>query len=79
MQSKYKRVLLKLSGEALSGDKKFGLDYDIMDDICRSIKRSADLGVEVGIVVGGGISGVAEQAALWTAQERIILGCLLRQ
>lgn len=54
MQSKYKRVLLKLSGEALAGDKKFGLDYDIMDGICRSIKRSADLGVEVGIVVGGG-------------------------
>ena len=55
MQSpKYKRVLLKLSGEALAGEKKNGLNYDVITPICESVKRCADAGVEVGIVVGGG-------------------------
>ncbi|MBR5372878.1 MAG: UMP kinase [Oscillospiraceae bacterium] len=55
MQSpKYKRVLLKLSGEALAGDKKNGLNYDVITPICESVKRCADAGVQVGIVVGGG-------------------------
>ena len=51
---KYKRVLLKLSGEALAGDKKTGLDYSVITPICESIKKCADIGVEMGIVVGGG-------------------------
>ena len=50
----YKRVLLKLSGEALAGDKKIGLDYSIITPICESIKKCADIGVQIGIVVGGG-------------------------
>ena len=54
MDLKYKRVLIKLSGEALAGDKKFGLDYDVVHDICKSIKKCADLGAEIAIVVGGG-------------------------
>lgn len=54
MELKYKRILLKLSGEALAGDKKFGLDYDVVTTICKSIKECADLGVEIAIVVGGG-------------------------
>jgi len=54
MELKYKRVLLKLSGEALAGNKKTGLDYDTITPICRAVKRCADAGVEVGIVVGGG-------------------------
>lgn len=54
MEPKYKRVLLKLSGEALAGEKKFGLDYDVITKICENIKKAADLGVEIGIVVGGG-------------------------
>ncbi len=54
MEPKYKRVLLKLSGEALAGNKKFGLDYSIITEICHSIKKCVDAGVEVGIVVGGG-------------------------
>ena len=53
-QPKYKRVLLKLSGEALAGDKKIGLDYSIIAKICESIKKCADIGVQMGIVVGGG-------------------------
>lgn len=53
-EPKYKRVLLKLSGEALAGDKKNGLDYSVITPICESIKKCADIGVEMGIVVGGG-------------------------
>lgn len=54
MQAKYKRILLKLSGESLAGDKKFGLDPEVVDPICKSIKKCVDVGVEVAIVVGGG-------------------------
>lgn len=50
----YKRVLLKLSGEALAGNKKHGLDYEVMENICTSIKKCADTGIQMGIVVGGG-------------------------
>ncbi len=54
MEPKYKRILLKLSGEALAGDKKTGLDYDVITTFGKSIKKCVDAGVEVGIVVGGG-------------------------
>ncbi len=54
MAVKYKRILLKLSGEALAGEKGFGLDYEVIRSVCRSVKDCADLGVEIGIVVGGG-------------------------
>ncbi len=54
MELKYKRILLKLSGEALAGEKKHGLDYTVIGNICESIKKCVDIGVEVGIVVGGG-------------------------
>lgn len=50
----YKRVLIKLSGEALAGDKRFGLDFDVITEVCRKIKKCVDAGVEIGIVVGGG-------------------------
>lgn len=54
MEPKYKRILLKLSGEALAGDKKIGLDYEIINVLARSVKKCVDEGVQVGIVVGGG-------------------------
>lgn len=54
MEPRYKRILLKLSGEALAGEKKFGLDYSVITEICESIKKCAEAGVEIGIVVGGG-------------------------
>ncbi len=54
MPSKYKRVLLKISGEALAGDKGFGLDHDTVMEICRGIKEAYDMGVQLGVVVGGG-------------------------
>ena len=54
MQSKYKRVLLKLSGESLTGDASFGIDPNIVNRYARDIKSIVDLGVEVAIVIGGG-------------------------
>ena len=54
MEPKYKRILLKLSGEALAGDKKASLDFDVINRICTSIKKCYDAGVQVAIVVGGG-------------------------
>ena len=54
MKPVYKRVLIKLSGEALAGEAGFGLNYDKVLEICESIKKCVDLGVEIAIVVGGG-------------------------
>ncbi len=54
MGLKYKRILLKLSGEALAGDRKSGLNEETIRPICASIKKAHDMGVEIGIVVGGG-------------------------
>lgn len=51
---KYPRVLLKLSGEALAGDKKMGIDYEIVSQVSASIKKCVDMGAQIGIVVGGG-------------------------
>lgn len=50
----YKRVLLKLSGEALAGEKGFGLDFDVIRSVCAVVKECTRMGVEIGIVVGGG-------------------------
>jgi len=54
MQQKYKRVLLKLSGEVLAGKLEFGLDYDAIDDICEQIVEVAQEGIQISMVVGGG-------------------------
>ena len=51
---KYKRVLLKLSGEALAGDRGFGINNDVVNEIAEAIKRVQEIGVEVAVVVGGG-------------------------
>ncbi|MBA4304864.1 MAG: UMP kinase [Sphingobacteriaceae bacterium] len=51
---KYKRILLKLSGESLMGDKQFGIDQTILDQYGKEIKQVVDLGIQVAIVVGGG-------------------------
>ena len=50
----YKRVVIKISGEALAGEKHFGLDFDIIKNVCSVIKRCLDAGVQIGLVVGGG-------------------------
>lgn len=54
MQPKYKRVLLKLSGESLIGDNAFGLDPKVLAQYANDIKGIVDLGVEVAVVIGGG-------------------------
>ena len=54
MEPKYKRILLKLSGESLAGQAGHGIDFETVQRICRPIKKVVDLGVQVGIVVGGG-------------------------
>ena len=53
-KSPYKRVMLKVSGEALSGKNGFGFDFDTVGRIAREVKSLIDSGVEVGLVVGGG-------------------------
>ena len=53
-QIKYKRVLLKLSGEALAGENKTGISAEVVDDITNQIKEMIEFGVEVAVVVGGG-------------------------
>lgn len=53
-QPVYKRVLLKISGEALSGDKGTGLDFEVIGQVCDVIKECVEMGVQVGIVIGGG-------------------------
>lgn len=54
MEPKYKRILLKLSGESLAGSQKHGIDFDTVLQFCRPIKVLVDMSVEVAIVVGGG-------------------------
>jgi uridylate kinase len=54
MSLKYKRILLKLSGESLMGDKNFGLDSDVIARYAQDIREAVALGVEVALVVGGG-------------------------
>ena len=50
----YHRVLLKISGEALAGDKHSGLDFEVIGQVCDVVKKCLDMGVQVGLVVGGG-------------------------
>lgn len=54
MKPVYKRILLKLSGEVLAGEKGSGIDFGTVTDICKVIKECTDMGVQIGIVVGGG-------------------------
>ncbi|WP_315114884.1 UMP kinase [uncultured Clostridium sp.] len=51
---KFKRIMLKLSGEALAGEKGYGIDFEIVTEIATQIKELVDMGVEIGAVVGGG-------------------------
>lgn len=54
MEPKYKRLLVKISGEALAGENKTGLNYDVITNICTSLKKCVDAGVQIAVVVGGG-------------------------
>ena len=51
---KYRRIMLKLSGEALAGEKGFGLNHEVVNSVARQIQEVINLGVQVAVVVGGG-------------------------
>ncbi len=54
MEPVYKRILLKLSGEVLAGEQGHGFDFDVINSVCDWVKKCADTGVQLGLVVGGG-------------------------
>ena len=54
MEAVYKRVLIKISGEALAGEKKTGFDFDFITTVANTLKSCVEMGVQVGIVIGGG-------------------------
>lgn len=54
MSTKYKRIILKISGEALAGNKGFGIDFDTINLIANQIKEVKEMGVQIGMVIGGG-------------------------
>ena len=54
MKPAYKRILLKLSGEALMGEQNYGIDTKIAESVAQEIKAVYELGVEIAVVVGGG-------------------------
>ena len=54
MQPKYKRILLKISGEALAGDERFGLNQDVIAGVVDEIVKVHNMGVQIGLVIGGG-------------------------
>ncbi len=51
---KYKRILLKISGEALAGEAHRGLDFPFIDSVCQTIRQCVDMGIQIGVVIGGG-------------------------
>lgn len=53
-QPKYRRVLLKISGEALAGDDKYGLNFDVLNTVAAAIRECCEAGAQIGLVVGGG-------------------------
>ena len=64
-EPKYKRVLLKISGEALAGEKHFGLDFQVLGQVADVIKECVNMGVQIGVVIGGGNTAMdAARAAL---------------
>ena len=54
MNTAFKRVVIKISGEALAGEKKTGFDFELISEVCAVLKRAADQGTQIGIVIGGG-------------------------
>jgi uridylate kinase len=75
---KYRRVLLKISGEFLAGNRDFGLDPERLNFVCNEIKSIREMGVEVAIVVGGVICGEEKKqpkSSLWRELRLIKLAC----
>ena len=72
------RILLKLSGEALAGDKHHGFDEATVIEVAKQVKQIVDNGTQVGIVIGGGNFGEAERVRPSTAQRLTRLVCSLQ-
>ncbi len=74
---KYKRVVLKLSGEALAGEQGFGIHPPVIKTVAQEIKDVYNLGLQVAIVVGGGNMWRGESGARWewNAPRQITLAC----
>ena len=70
----YKRILLKLSGEALQGDEGFGIDPSILDRMALEIKELIEMGVEVGVVLGGGNKCVLHHRKLLAVNDNLCGG-----
>ena len=78
MQTQYQRVLLKLSGEALAGDKGSGFDEATIASICAGIRQAHDLGVQIGLWWAAATSGAAGPAERWIVWTLIKSACWLR-
>ena len=81
-KSNYKRVMLKMSGEVLMGDKDFGIDSETVKRVAQDIKDVVDMGIEVCVVVGAGnifrgVSGAAECMDRTTADYMGMLGIVI--
>lgn len=74
---RYKRVLLKLSGEALMGDGQYGIDPKVTDHLAKQVKELLAVGHEVGVVVGGGniFRGMAALPVAWSVLRPTTWAC----
>lgn len=74
---RYKRVVLKISGEALAGNQGFGLQHDMLVSVAEQVAEIRDMGVEVSLVVGGGTYGVVLRVVLkeWIVPKPITWAC----
>ena len=77
-ENKYKRILLKLSGEALAGENKVGIDFKIVDKICEQVKELVKMKTEVAIVEVEATSGEV-RTKTWKGLLQIIWECLQLQ
>ena len=84
-EPKYKRVLLKISGEALAGEKHFGLDFEVISQVGDVIKEAVAMGVQVGVVIGAGNfwrgakDGADHMGMLGTAMNCLAVADVLEQ
>ena len=74
---KYQRILLKLSGEALTGEADFGIDPKVLDRMAVEVGQLVGLGIQVGMVIGGGnlFRGAALHSAAWSVSPAITWAC----
>ena len=71
-QTAYKRILLKLSGEALMGDDPYGINHAVIQEIVGQIKEVSEMGVEIGVVIGGAAGASGWRKGCWGAGSAAI-------